>query len=78
MPLALKSYDIWEELEELPQQKILHKVGGLVLGSPEDEFLNTTIKAAQKYDIKHEMLDQKQIQRKFPEFNANKNIIGYY
>ena len=64
VPLALQSYDIWQELEQLSQQKLLYKVGGLVLAPREDKFFGTTVQAAQKYNIKHKIFDNQEIKKK--------------
>ena len=84
-PLALRSYEIWSEIEHKVGQKLLHSVGGLVLSSINDssnsqtnDFFWTTVQCAKKYHIHHEILDYKGIKRRFPEFNIQENTIGYY
>jgi len=80
VPLAMRSYEIWQEIEQYTGQRLLNYTGGLVLASKDqaDGFFSTTLKAAQDYGIKHEVLDYKVIKERFKEFNVSKDIVGYY
>lgn len=85
VPLALRSYEIWSEIEKKIGNQFLYPVGGLVLcptnldQHPEsDDFFTTTIQSAQKYHIKHEILNNNEIKRRFPEFKIAEDTIGYY
>jgi sarcosine oxidase len=85
VPLALRSYEVWCEIEQKIGHQFLHRVGGLILSSTRDgsyvqtnDFFSTTVQCAQKYHIQHEILDHKDIKRRFPEFNIQEDIIGYY
>lgn len=85
VPLALRSYEIWAEIEKKIGYPFLHPVGGLVLypthrdQHPESKnFFITTVQSAQKHNIKHEILDNKDIEKRFPEFKIPEDTIGYY
>lgn len=85
VPLALRSYEIWSEIEKKIGNQFLYPVGGLVLcptnkgNHPEsNNFFTTTVQSAQKYNIKHEILESKEIKNRFPEFNIVESTIGYY
>jgi sarcosine oxidase len=50
VPLALRSYEIWSEIEQKIGHQLLHRVGGLVLSSTSDgssaqrnDFFSTTV-----------------------------------
>lgn len=85
VPLALRSYEIWAEIEKKIGYQFLHPVGGLVLypthrdQHPEsNNFFTTTVQSAQKHNIRHEILDNKEIEKRFPEFKIPEDTIGYY
>lgn len=85
VPLSLRSYEIWSEIEQKVGYQLLHRVGGLVLSSTSDasytqtnDFFSTTVACAQKYHIPHEILNHKEIKSRFPEFNIQENTTGYY
>ena len=85
VPFALRSHEIWRELESETGADLLTITGGLIL-SPAAEhplhgnvtFLQTTIRAAEKFGIKHRVLNASQIQTEFPQFGINGNEVGYF
>lgn len=86
VPIVLRSYEIWEEIQKEVQKQLLFKVGGLIMMPPESpsthhgsaDFLETTIHAAEKYGIQHEVLDTADIQKRFSQFHVQENEKGYY
>ncbi len=85
VPLALRSYEIWDEIEKATGTKLLFMTGGLILESQDSQvaphgrfnFLRGTIDTARNYGIRHEVLDSDQIRSRFPQFNIT-NERGYF
>lgn len=84
-PLAMRSHQIWRDLERETGCTLLTTNGGLVLSSAAkssqshgDHFFAKTVAAAQKYGIPHELLDAAQIRRRFPQFNVATDETGYF
>ena len=84
-PLAMRSHQIWHELERDTGRTLLTTHGGLVLSSKAstsqchaENFFANTVAAAQMYDIPHELLDAGQIRRRFPQFNIADDESGYF
>lgn len=85
-PLALRSHEIWRELEQQTGEELYVANGGLILGDPESasgihgksNFLRMTLEAAQEYGIPHEVLSPSDIRRRFPPFKVRENEMGYY
>ena len=88
VPLALRSYEIWREIESASPpggEKLLNIVGGLWISSPRRQveihvadFFDRTVAAAQRFGIAHEVLDAAAIRRRFPAFNVRDDESGYY
>jgi len=86
VPLALRSYEIWKELEAETGERLLVQSGCLVVDSASPAtngviraaFLERTRKAAVAYDIPHEMLDAAEIRRRYPQFTPREDEIGYF
>ncbi len=83
-PLAIRSHEIWRELERETGETLLTKNGGLIISSPNkqgfthvDAFFANTVAAAEKYGIAHERLDARQIRARFPEFAVADEEYGY-
>jgi sarcosine oxidase len=85
-PLALRSHEIWRELERATGEELLIVTGGLMMAPAESTevfhgtsaFLDQTITAARKYEITHELLDNRDIARRFPQFKLLGSEVGYY
>ena len=84
-PLAMRSHQIWRELERATGRTLLTTNGGLVLSSAAkrsrshvEKFFANTVAAAQKYAIPHEVWDARQIRRRFPQFNVAGDEVGYF
>ena len=85
VPLVLRSYELWRGLEKEIGQTLLTSTGGLIL-EPEKSavhahgrhnFLAQTIACAKKFNIRHSILDTKEIKKRFPQFVVT-DERGYY
>lgn len=83
-PLAIRSHQIWREIEQKTQLSLFKNVGGLLISSPSasrlhvEDFFETTQAAAKKYKIPHELLDQAEVAKRFPIFNLDDDESAYY
>jgi sarcosine oxidase len=84
-PFAIRSHQLWREIEAATGTDLLTVTGGLILSSASAggvvhvaEFLATTIAAARRYGIAHEVLDAQEIRRRFPPFRVQDEETGYF
>jgi sarcosine oxidase len=76
VPLVLRSYEVWREIEHETGRDLLTITGGLTLESQNSEavmhgrrdFLDQAIRCAKQFDIRHEILDTADIRKRFPQF----------
>src|ERR1044071_4398817 len=69
VPLALRSYELWREIESAAGTSLLETPGGLIMARASaaqalhgsHDFLERTIAAAQAFGITHSLLDTQQI-----------------
>ena len=85
VPLALRSHEIWRELEAETGRSLLAAVGGLILGRASDapihgqtDFVGNTIGAAQRFGITHEVLNPDEVGRRFPQLRLVGDETCYY
>ena len=86
VPLALRSYELWREIEAATGKNILETTGGLIIagattGIPihgAKGFLEETIRCAKKFGIRHSVLDTNQVKTRFPQFNLIGDEQAYY
>jgi sarcosine oxidase len=84
-PLAMRSHELWRELERETGTSLLTCNGGLVISSPTktsinhvENFFANTVAAARRFGIAHELLDAGAIRRRFPAFNVGDDEYGYF
>ncbi|MGE5216869.1 MAG: N-methyl-L-tryptophan oxidase [Chloroflexota bacterium] len=76
VPLALRSYELWREIEKETGKELLTITGGLTLQSQNSkgvlhnrrDFLEQAIRCAEKFHIRHEILETADIKKCFPQF----------
>src|SRR5260221_2604048 len=85
VPLVLRSYELWREIEAATGESLLEITGGLWISSPRRQveihvanFFAKTLAAARRFGIAHEVLDAAAIRRRFPQFNVHDDESGYF
>ena len=76
VPLVLRSYELWREIEKATGWELLTITGGLTLESQNSEavmhgrrdFLDQAIRCAEKFHIRHEILETADIRKRHPQF----------
>jgi hypothetical protein len=57
VPLVLRSYDLWRQLEADGGEHLLTITGGLMIGRPDSELVQGARRSAELHGLDHEMLD---------------------
>lgn len=84
-PFAIRSHQIWRDLENRTGLRLLYSVGGVIISDTSHsmlhgskDFLGETEFAAKTHRIKYERLNNKDLRDRFPQFNFSGNEEGYY
>ena len=85
VPFAIRSHEIWRELESETGADLMTTTGGLIMSAASGHslhgsanFLQTTISAAEKFGIKHRVLKADEIAGSYPQFVLDGNELGYF
>ena len=85
VPLAIRSHELWREIEARTGEQLLTVTGGVVISVPggrgqhgADDFLATTIAAAQAHGIAHEVLDGAGLAERLPPFALTGDERGMF
>lgn len=86
VPLTLRSYEIFREIEAETKADLLTITGGLIMSNPSGNanlhgnngFIEETVSTAKKFDIKHRTLNADEIAKEFPQFKLDGNESGYF
>jgi sarcosine oxidase len=66
IPLVLRAYELWEELQQEAGMRLLNITGGLILGSADSKLVTRGIAAAEQHSIKYSVLGPHEIRQRFP------------
>lgn len=78
VPLLLRAYELWRELEKETGENLLVKTGLLQVGSPDGEVLTGVLKAAELHRLDVHPLTAKETKARFPQFNIKANQAGVF
>ena len=86
VPLAMRSHQLWRELENETGRTLLTACGGLVIARAgiasrmheQQDFLGNTFRAAEAYAIPHQRLNANEIAARFPQFVLQGDECGYF
>ena len=85
VPLVLRSYELWREIEREAGKELLVVTGGLILEGQQTNsmmhgrrnFLARTVQCATRFNIRHEILETQDIRKRYPQFAVTKEF-GYF
>lgn len=85
VPMVLRSYELFREIEALTGESLLVQTGGLWISSDMrlatthvENFFENTVAAARRFGITHESLGPAQVRERFPQFAIRDNEVAYY
>ncbi|MFI5906519.1 N-methyl-L-tryptophan oxidase [Dactylosporangium sp. NPDC051541] len=78
VPLILRSYELWDQLQRDSGRDLLTITGGLFMGPPGSLTVDGSRRTAEQWGIPHEMLDAPAIRRRFPRFTPRDGEVALF
>src|SRR3954468_8494821 len=78
VPLLLRAYELWHELESEAGADLLHQVGLLQVGPPEGVVVGGVLQAARLHGLNVESLTGEQVKQRFPGFRVPLDSVGVF
>lgn len=78
VPLVLRAYELWSELEEETRPGLLSMTGGLHLGPPQHPSMISIGRAADEFDLAIERLSRADVSERFPVFELAETDVGFF
>jgi sarcosine oxidase len=75
VPLVLRAYELWPELERGTNQEILRITGLLSVGEETSEIIRGTRFAASEHDLPVESLSQREVKARYPTLRLRKGEV---
>jgi sarcosine oxidase len=78
VPLLLRAYELWEQLEQETGQAIMTLCGGLMLGAPDSQAVAGATLSAREHGLLYELLDAAEIRHRFPPLNPAPGTVAFW
>jgi sarcosine oxidase len=78
VPLVLRAYELWRELEHAAGEEILRITGLLSVGEETSEIIRGTLRAASKHDLPVESLSQREVKERYPTLVLWKDEVALF
>jgi sarcosine oxidase len=78
VPLVLRAYELWDELEEESGEEILTLTGGIMMGPGGSRTVTGSIESAEAWGLDYEVLDAGDIRARFPLFRVHDDLVALY
>ncbi|MFD9906010.1 N-methyl-L-tryptophan oxidase [Streptomyces sp. NPDC059063] len=78
VPLLLRAYELYEQLERDTGRRIATLCGGVMVGLPEGRVVSGARLSAETWGLPHEMLDAQEIRRRFPTLTPRDEEVALY
>ncbi|MEV6654626.1 N-methyl-L-tryptophan oxidase [Streptomyces sp. NPDC051219] len=78
VPLLLRSYELYEQLERDTGLDVAMLCGGVMVGPPDSRTVAGSLRSAEKWGLPHELLDAREIRRRFPTMTPTDDEVALY
>jgi sarcosine oxidase len=78
VPLLLRAYESWRELEARTGEKILYQTGVLMVGHPDNSILQGARRTAIAHGLAYEDLTREEAARRYPAFNVREDEVALF
>ncbi|MFN8472947.1 MAG: N-methyl-L-tryptophan oxidase [Anaerolineae bacterium] len=78
VPLLLRAYELWEQIERETGEDLLTLTGGLMMGGPDSRVVTGSLRSAREHGLAHEVLDAAEIRRRYPPLQPAADEIALF
>jgi sarcosine oxidase len=78
IPLVLRAYELWSELEEATGIRLLEITGGLIVGTPDCNLVRRSIESGRLHSIPLDVLDRHEVESRYPVFRIPEGEVGVF
>jgi sarcosine oxidase len=76
VPLLGRAYDLWEELGNRVDERLLNIHGGLMIGREDGMLVTGTLRSAREHNLSHSVLSPAEVKRKYPAFDIEPDLVA--
>jgi sarcosine oxidase len=76
VPLLVRAYELWRELESDAGEQLLHITGSIDASAAGEQIFAGSLASCRDHDLPHEVLDAAEIARRFPAYRLPPETMG--
>jgi sarcosine oxidase len=78
VPLLRRAYELWREIENLSNERLLFITGGIDGGPEAGSIVQGSLRSCKEHSLPHEKLDSIELRRRFPGYRFTKGMAAVY
>ena len=78
VPLLLRAYELWEQLERETGEDLMTLTGGLMIGPPNSDIFTGSKATADEHGLPYEVFDADELKRRYPVFEPTKDTMALF
>ncbi len=78
VPLLLRSYELWRELERERNENVLRTTGVLLVGEESSEIISGSHRSAREHGLRIDVLGKPEINARYPTLRVNEGEVGVF
>ena len=76
VPIGLRAYELWRELERRSGERVLHVTGSVHAGAPGAPAFEDTLRSCVEQDVPHEVLTSAELTARFPGYRLPPEMMA--
>ncbi|QKJ86742.1 N-methyl-L-tryptophan oxidase [Paramixta manurensis] len=78
VPMVLRAQALWDELEQLAGERIMHRCGVLNLAPHTSEFIRNVVDSAQQFKLEIQLLQADEVRQRWPQITVPDGYLGVF
>ena len=78
VPLVKRAYQLWQNLENLSGEQLLHVTGSIHIGYEDSNIFIGSKESCELHHLRHEIINGLEISKRFPAFRLPNDILSVY
>ena len=78
VPLVMRAFELWRELQESAGERLLHVTGSVHAGPPGDPIFEGSLRSCREHGLSHEVLTGAELAKRFPGYRLPSDHMAVY
>ena len=78
VPLVLRAYELWDQLQEESGARLLRITGGVAIGPRYGTLVAGCLRSAKEHALQHDVFDREEMRRLLPQFVLADGEVAFY